>query len=77
MINSYDHINPNCFTGTHIALYGFLEYFNKDSPVSLTKEDFIDIINTHFNEHTSVQHADIIFQVTNIVQLSMVGLFYF
>lgn len=55
-----------CFsssTGTYFLLYDFIDYFDRDSPTQLSREKFLDIMNTIFGKVSVPEREAIIFQV--------------
>lgn len=51
------------FLGTYFLLYDFIDYFEKDSATALTREKFLEIMNTIFNKASDAEKETIIFQV--------------
>jgi len=49
--------------GSFFLLYDFLQHFNKDEPSDLKRETFVELINTIFDQFSSLQRESIIFQV--------------
>lgn len=55
-----------CFfssAGTYFLLYDFIDYFDRDSPTQLSREKFLDIMNTIFGKVSVPEREAIIFQV--------------
>lgn len=52
-------------SGTYFLLYDFIDYFEKDSPTSLPRAKFLEIMNTIFNKHSEPERETIIFQVNS------------
>lgn len=53
------------FTGTYFLLYDFIDYFDRSLPTQLSKEKFLDIMNTIFNKASQPEREAIIFQVSS------------
>lgn len=51
--------------GTYFLLYDFIDYFDRDTPTQLTREKFLDIMNTIFSKVSQPEREAIIFQVSN------------
>lgn len=51
------------FTGTYFLLYDFIDYFDRSLPTQLSREKFLDIMNTIFNKASQPEREAIIFQV--------------
>lgn len=58
------HLFHSTFTGTYFLLYDFIDYFDRSLPTQLSKEKFLDIMNTIFNKASQPEREAIIFQVS-------------
>lgn len=60
--------------GTYFLLYDFIDYFDRSLPTQLSREKFLDIMNTIFNKVSQPEREAIIFQVSMcvIVYIQMV-----
>lgn len=54
-------------------LYDFIDYFEKDGPTALSRDKFLEIMNTIFNKMTEAERETIIFQVR--VQMHTIQLY--
>lgn len=50
--------------GTYFLLYDFIDYFDRSLPTQLSREKFLDIMNTIFNKVSQPEREAIIFQVS-------------
>ncbi|XP_055380262.1 acetylcholinesterase [Condylostylus longicornis] len=57
-------VGSNKDEGTYFLLYDFIDYFDKDEATLLTRDKFIEIMNTIFNKVTEPEREAIIFQYT-------------
>lgn len=53
-------------TGTYFLLYDFIDYFSREAATSLSREKFLEIMNTIFAKVTDAEREAIIFQVSGI-----------
>lgn len=51
-------------TGTYFLLYDFIDYFDRSLPTQLSREKFLDIMNTIFTKASQPEREAIIFQVS-------------
>nr|AHW29554.1 acetylcholinesterase 2 [Cyrtorhinus lividipennis] len=58
-------IGSNLDEGTYFLLYDFIDYFSKDNQVKLTRDKFLELVNTIFKNMTKLEREAIIFQYTN------------
>jgi len=57
-------------TGTYFLLYDFIDYFDRSLPTQLSREKFLDIMNTIFTKASQPEREAIIFQVSFFFFLS-------
>lgn len=58
---TFDGLNTH--TGAYFLLYDFIDYFSRESATSLSREKFLEIMNTIFAKVTDAEREAIIFQV--------------
>ncbi|CRK86983.1 CLUMA_CG000796, isoform A [Clunio marinus] len=58
-------VGSNRDEGTYFLLYDFIDYFDRDSPTQLSREKFLDIMNTIFSKVSQPEREAIIFQYTS------------
>ncbi|CAG7723514.1 unnamed protein product [Allacma fusca] len=58
-------IGSNKNEGTYFLLYDFLSTFNKDNPVCLSRDKFLEIITQIFPDRSRLEKEAILFQYTN------------
>lgn len=63
------------FSGTYFLLYDFIDYFDRDTPTQLSREKFLDIMNTIFGKVSVPEREAIIFQVGSEMEKSFSLLF--
>jgi hypothetical protein len=61
------------FTGTYFLLYDFIDYFDRSLPTQLSREKFLDIMNTIFSKATQPEREAIIFQASKLFFLAIVN----
>lgn len=54
------------YTGAYFLLYDFIDYFSRESATSLSREKFLEIMNTIFAKVTDAEREAIIFQVCRL-----------
>lgn len=59
----YYDIQPTHPTGAYFLLYDFIDYFSRESATSLSREKFLEIMNTIFSKVSDAEREAIIFQV--------------
>ncbi|NP_001303635.1 acetylcholinesterase-like precursor [Cimex lectularius] len=58
-------IGSNLDEGTYFMLYDFIDYFEKDGPIFLQRDKYLDIVNTIFKNMITLERDAIIFQYTD------------
>ncbi|XP_070503332.1 acetylcholinesterase isoform X1 [Chironomus tepperi] len=58
-------VGSNRDEGTYFLLYDFIDYFDRSLPTQLSREKFLDIMNTIFTKASQPEREAIIFQYTS------------